>query len=326
MTSVRNFLYDIEHKKSFQFDVLTIGVGNLRVGGTGKTPVSEFILKYLKSQNTKASYLSRGYGRKSKGFLQVELLDTSNKVGDEALQIKQNFPDFPVAVCEERIIGIPFIIVENPGLEAIVLDDIYQHRSVRPHLNILLTAYDDLFVDDFVLPMGMLRESRKGANRADLVIVTKCPAFSSFFKPTISEKITPYINKDVPILFSTIDYLEEELVLGTTKKIDNCTLLSAIANNEQFGQTMSSKFKVQKHYKFSDHHEFSQDQIKEIVNFNVQNNIYTILTTAKDWQRLKKHADLFTKHQLNVLVAPISIVLDQPQILYQKIADAQKNI
>jgi tetraacyldisaccharide 4'-kinase len=326
VTTLRNHLYNIEYKKSIEFDRLTIGVGNLRVGGTGKTPISIYIIKELINNGIAASYLSRGYGRKTKGFFLVDENDTSKKVGDEALLIKKTFPSIPVAVCEERVIGIPFLIAENPHIEAIVLDDVYQHRSIRPHLNILLTAYHDLFTNDYVLPIGMLREARRGANRADLIIVTKCPDFKSIDKEFIKKDIQSYSNPETPILFSTIQYKEAECVVGRADLSKEIVLLSAIADNQNFAEHFENHFEVRKHFKFSDHHNFSSGEIKEIVNFMRSNECSSLVTTEKDWQRLITYQAIVEENQISVWVVAIEVVLDQADTLWQKIIDAKSKV
>lgn len=175
---LRNHLYDIEHKAVFRFDTKVISVGNLSMGGTGKTPFVEYILRYLidKGYSNKVATLSRGYGRKSKGFRIATDEDSPKTIGDEPFQMYQKFKNEAViSVGEDRVLAIPSLLYEHPDNEIIVLDDAFQHRSVKPNFSVLLTDYNTLFYNDYVLPSGTLRESRKGAKRADVVVVTKCP-------------------------------------------------------------------------------------------------------------------------------------------------------
>lgn len=326
ITNLRNYFYDIGYKKSHCFEVLLINVGNLRIGGTGKTPISELIIKILDKNHLEAAYLSRGYGRKSKGYVEVKLDSKTEEVGDESLQIKHKFPNIAVAVCEKRAIGIPYVLTQKEDIDAIILDDAFQHRSVFPHLNILLTSYLDLFVDDYVLPLGRLRESRKGAKRADLIIVTKCPDLLENEKEEIRKRIRQYSDRKVPILFSGIIYEPPIGVCGQQKNFESVLLLSAIANNDIFYKHCSSIFKIEKHYNFLDHHDFTVSEIKEIVNFSLANNKIPILTTEKDWQRLKNHQAILVENQISVLLIPISVIIDNEQTLWKKIVEAQSKI
>ena len=171
VTRLRNYAYDNQWLDSTQYEIPVISVGNLSVGGTGKSPMIEYLVSFLREEYTIA-VLSRGYKRKTKGFLEVQTASTAAEVGDEPLQIKKKFPSITVAVCADRRTGIDKL--KNKA-ELILLDDAFQHRKVRPALQIVLTAFDDLFLDDLLLPAGNLRESSKGKQRADIIIVTKCP-------------------------------------------------------------------------------------------------------------------------------------------------------
>ena len=170
----KNILYRVGLLKGLRFSIPVINLGNLTVGGAGKTPHTEYLIRLLKEYIT-VSTLSRGYGRSTKGYLHVHAGNTADQVGDEPLQYKRKFPDITVAVCESRSLGIPKLIQHNPNVQSILLDDAYQHRSVEPALNILLTEHDHRFTHDFLLPVGRLREWRSAYKRADRIIVTKCP-------------------------------------------------------------------------------------------------------------------------------------------------------
>lgn len=175
ITSIRNKLYDSGKWHSATFNLPVINVGNLNVGGSGKTPHIEYIIALLRSQY-KIATLSRGYGRKTKGFLIASESSSVTEIGDEPAQIKDKFPDIIVSVGEDRLLAIPQLLRKYPDTDVILLDDAFQHRSVRPGLNILLTTFDKPFYEDHVLPLGRLRESPQGYKRADIIIVTKCPA------------------------------------------------------------------------------------------------------------------------------------------------------
>jgi tetraacyldisaccharide 4'-kinase len=325
-TSFRNHLYQIGNKKSHQFDVFTIGVGNLRVGGTGKTPVCDYLLAFLSQNEFRASYLSRGYGRKTEGFLTVLEDSSSLDVGDEALEIKFKHPTLPVVVCEERLIGIPTLLLEYPSINAVVLDDVFQHRKVKPHLNLLLTVANDLFYNDYILPMGNLRESRNGASRADMVLVTKCEARHLQQKEAIKTELIPYLKPNTPIVFAKTNYKQPLRAIGKILKIEKCLLVSAIANNFSFLEHCQTAYQVIKHYSFRDHHFFSEKDIKEICNFGAQNNNLPWLTSFKDWQRLKNYIKLLKENEITVYVLPIEIEIDEPEIFNAKILEAAKGI
>ena len=175
ITLLRNFLYARGILSSKKYDFPLICVGNLSTGGTGKTPMTEYILRLLKDRQTVAT-LSRGYGRNTKGYITVTPELNAGQVGDEPLQFARKFPNVFVAVCEDRQEGIAQLKTRFPSIKTIILDDAFQHRKVVPSYSIVLTSYNDLYSDDFVLPAGNLREPRYGANRADCIVITKCPS------------------------------------------------------------------------------------------------------------------------------------------------------
>ena len=174
ITSLRNWAFDTGILDQKEFDIPIIVVGNLSTGGTGKTPMIEYLIDHLVGK--RIGVLSRGYGRKTNGYIEVSMGDLAYKVGDEPLQIKRKFQDLIVsAVCERRVEGIEHLLKDH-NLDVILLDDAYQHRQVKASHYILLTSYDQLYVNDYLLPSGNLRESRKGARRAKTIVVTKCPS------------------------------------------------------------------------------------------------------------------------------------------------------
>ncbi len=171
---LRNLLYDVGVLKSRSYNLPVICVGNMNTGGTGKTPHIEYLIRSLK--NHPVAVVSRGYGRNTKGLIEVQLQSEASKVGDEPLQIKKKFPSIRCVVCEKRSKAIEYLMSHHPEVEVILLDDAFQHRSVKAGLNILLTQYDDLYVNDLILPAGNLREPASGASRAQIIIVTKSPS------------------------------------------------------------------------------------------------------------------------------------------------------
>ncbi|MGH2666414.1 tetraacyldisaccharide 4'-kinase [Flavobacterium sp.] len=282
ITSTRNFLYDKGFLKSYSFDLPVIAVGNLSVGGTGKTPQIEYLIRLL-SENYKIATLSRGYKRKSEGFVLADANANAEIIGDEPFQFYRKFKNIQVAVDADRRNGIEQLLSQSEKPDIILLDDAFQHRKVKAGFYILLTSYDDLFYNDFMLPTGNLRESRREAKRADVIIVTKCPI-------TISEaeqkKIRDKIGTGKPIFFTYIDY--DDAVFSNNKMLDvnvvkttDKILLAGIAKPEPFFaylQAAKNNTMV-----FPDHHNFTDEDI-ELVKEKAVNTM--IITTEKDFVRL----------------------------------------
>jgi tetraacyldisaccharide 4'-kinase len=280
--SIRNFLYNYKFLKSKSYSVPVICVGNLNTGGTGKTPMTELLVRSL-SEDYSLATLSRGYKRITKGFIEVNANHSSYEVGDEPMQFKTNFPNLKVAVDTNRQRGISNLLSAYPNLEMILLDDAFQHRKVKPDFSIVLTTYNDLYVRDFVLPTGNLREFQTGAKRADMIIVTKCPKdLSRTEQKDIALQLRPKPYQK--LLFSTILY--SEFVTNTLQKIDinsfnNFTLVTGIANPSPLVSHLKALNKEFSHEKFPDHHEFSAAEIQRLQKTPL------LLTTQKDYMRLK---------------------------------------
>lgn len=282
ITTVRNFLYDVGFLKSFSFDVPVIVVGNLSVGGTGKTPQIEYLIRLL-SPNYKLATLSRGYKRKSTGFILADSNSSAEILGDEPFQIHKKFPQIQVAVDADRRNGIEKLLslIEKP--EVILLDDAFQHRRVKAGFYIMLSAFDDLFYRDLILPTGNLRESRRGASRADLIIITKCPRdLSEIEQQNIKEKI----GAKVPVFFSFIDYDDLVFNQNESKKLSEVISLdklvvAGIAKPEPFFKYLNAV--NDECMVFPDHHFFTEKDIQQIEE-KAKNKI--IITTEKDYVRL----------------------------------------
>ena len=282
ITSIRNFLYDHSFFKSYSFPIPIIAVGNLSVGGTGKTPQIEYLIRLL-SNDHKVAVLSRGYKRKSEGFVLANENSSAELLGDEPYQIHQKFPNIQVAVDADRKNGIEQLLNLDYKPEIILLDDAFQHRRVKAGFYILLTAFDDLFCNDFILPTGNLRESRNGAKRADLIVVTKCPS-------TISEQEMQNVKKKLhtnkKVFFSTIAYDDfvynenDSLTINEINSKDKL-LLAGIAKPEFFFDYL--KLPNDEVLSFPDHHDFSESDIEKIKS-TAKNN--RIITTEKDFVRL----------------------------------------
>ncbi len=283
ITWIRNFCYDHNIFKSVAYDFPVIAVGNLSVGGTGKSPMIEYLIKLLKKDYTIAT-LSRGYKRETKGFQMVATTAIAKDVGDEPLQFKKKFPEVLVAVDADRRNGIARLRQENTDLDVLLLDDAYQHRKVKAGLYVLLTAYYDLYFDDIMLPTGNLREPIGGMSRAAVIIVTKCPPdLSDQEQNRIIKKIKPKENQLV--LFSTIAYSKqlkrdkESLSIDILKK-KSFTLVTGIANPKPLLDYYNSLGLSYEHLAYPDHHHFTDQEIKELQSKNV------IITTEKDYVRL----------------------------------------
>jgi tetraacyldisaccharide 4'-kinase len=281
---LRNHLYNIGYKKEISFDVMTIGVGNLVMGGTGKTPLAEYLIRLLR-EKFKIAVLSRGYGRSSSGVKMVGLHDTVRSVGDEPMQVFKKFRnDAVVAVGENRLLAIPEILQAHPEVNMIVLDDIYQHRKVKPTLNLLLTNFASPFYFDWIFPAGWLREPRLGARRADAIIVTKCPAKITIDEMEVVKKsIRAY--SPAPIFFTSLKY-DKPVPFGSGVDVGgSVVLVSAIANNYLFRNHCSSVFNVIKHFAFEDHHNCTDQELQSITNL-ARSNGASIVTTEKDMVKL----------------------------------------
>lgn len=303
ITSIRNFLFDIGFLKSFSFNLPVIAVGNLSVGGTGKTPQIEYLIRLL-SDKYKVATLSRGYKRQSEGFVLADSTSNALQLGDEPFQFYQKFPNIHVAVDADRKNGIEKLLALKQKPEIILLDDAFQHRRVKAGLYILLTAYNDLFCDDFMLPTGNLRESRSGAKRANIIVVTKCPA-------TISDnemnRIKEKIALDIPVFFSSIAYDEKVYSATEEKNIDLVRLeskliIAGIAKPKPFFNFIKND--SDEILTFPDHHHFTDADILEIKN-KAQNKL--IVTTEKDYVRLKES---FSSNQLFYLPIKTAFIND----------------
>lgn len=287
ITSIRNFLYNHNYCHSQTFSVPVIAVGNLSVGGTGKTPLVEYLIR-LFADSHKVAVLSRGYKRNSKGFILANTNTTTEDLGDEPFQYFSKFKNISVAVDVERKNGIEKLLQLPKKPEIILLDDAFQHRKVQANFYVLLTAYSDLFTQDFMLPVGNLRESRKGAQRAQAVIVSKCPKSLSLEEQNrIKQSIQKYTS--APVFFTTITY-DSYLWNGSQKialsDLTEETILSVagIAKPKPFFDYLQSHFKQINCLTFADHHDFTTNEIAHILQ---QANGKKIITTEKDFMRLQ---------------------------------------
>ncbi len=307
---LRNELFDFGILRSQEFDIPIIGVGNITVGGTGKTPCVEYLIRLLKD-DCKVAVLSRGYKRKTKGYVLANDNTPANDIGDEAFQIKQKFPEVIVAVDEKRADGIKHLLQLNPKPDVVILDDSYQHRYVKPGINILLMDYNNMPDKDKLLPAGRLREPVSSRSRADIIIVTKCPADLKpidFRVLTKEVGVYPYQR----VYFSSIEYQPlRKMESGGSASITpdtNVLLLTGIATPMQMYEDIKKKTTHITSLTFADHHEFLADDILKINNtFANMAQPKIIVTTEKDETRLMATTKLSQEVKDNLYVQPIEV-------------------
>ncbi len=306
ITSCRNWFYKIGIYKRTTFDIPTIVVGNLSVGGTGKTPMVEYLIRLLQDKY-KLTTLSRGYKRKSKGFILADATTTMEEIGDEPFQYHSKFSNINVAVDTKRVKGIQNIINTQPNTEVILLDDAFQHLALQAGFYVLLTTYDEPYFTDFVLPTGNLREARKGAERANIVVVTKCPKnLSVEERKHIRKKLNLKIGQlsfFTYIEFSKIAYSNTDSVEVNQLLQKEFILLAGIAKPQSFFDYLKKKETLCLTY--PDHHNFSLADIESILK-TANGNI--IITTEKDYVRLN---GLIPESQLFYLPIQTSFIEEQ---------------
>ena len=287
VTRTRNLFFNTGVFSQTAFKTPVIVVGNLSVGGTGKTPQIEYLIRLLKDRH-KTAVLSRGYKRKTTGFVLLNESYLAADVGDEPLQYFKKFKNIDVAVDANRVAGISKLIANNTP-DLILLDDAFQHRKVKGSFYILLTKFKDLFIDDYLLPTGTLRESRQGAKRANIILVTKCPNnLSKEVQNTIKQKLLKFNKK---VFFTSISYADKVLgareILTSELKNFQVLLITGIANPTSLTTYLKSLDVNFKHLKYADHHHFSNKEIRNIKKeFDAIESSKIILTTEKDYVRL----------------------------------------
>ncbi len=324
ITQIRNYFYDKKWFDSVEPSVFTISVGNITVGGTGKTPHIEYLIRYFLEKNKdvenyKLATLSRGYGRKTKGFVLANNQTTASEIGDEPMQFYQKFAqnnqNVNVVVCEKRVLGVQKILELFPQTKTILLDDAFQHRAIKPHFSILLSDYNRPFYEDFLLPMGRIRENRKGAKRANVVLVSKSPlGLAEKDRQIIRNQINNYTSS--PIFFTSFDYdkpislLDNEVLKLENDKNYSFGILTGIANYKPFQKYVETKFvdfgKVENHKHFPDHYNYTE---KDIEFLKESTTIW--FTTEKDAVKLTPLIESFTKEEqskISIFYIPIKVV------------------
>lgn len=328
IVNFRNQMFELGFLKSRSFDTPVISVGNITVGGAGKTPHVEFLIRMLQDK-VKVAVLSRGYKRKSKGYVLANDDTTMDEIGDEPYQMKQKFPGIYVAVDKDRCEGIDRLIndQETKDTDVILLDDAFQHRYVKPGINILLVDYHRLIIYDEMLPAGRLREPKEGKSRADIVIITKCPENLKAIDYRVLKKamnLFPYQK----LFYTRIEYMPLRQMIGSSTmspeqlKDMNVLLLTGIASPQQIIVDMEPRCKSITTLSFADHHRFTRKDEKKINRvFESMPSPKVIITTEKDATRLDGLSRLSNEVSSNIYVLPIEIrfMLDEEEKFKHKI-------
>ena len=320
MTWLRNRLYDQGLLSEIEFDLPTIAVGNLSVGGTGKTPHVEYLIGLLQSEYYVAT-LSRGYNRQSKGYQFADEHATALTIGDEPMQFHKKFPDIAVSVGEERALALPQLLMDAPETEVVLLDDAFQHRSIKPGINIMVTEYQRLFTRDYIVPFGRLRESRVGYKRADCIIVSKCPRdLSVQEKRRLLAEIKP--EPEQVVFFTAIKYGrcyhyltgETEDLLPDTGVVVAC----GIANPDPLIDTLKDRVSELKLLRFPDHHFYREQELETMAEAvaTLSTPYKVVLTTEKDAARL----DLF-REKIAAMGLPLVVISLKIVFLFKEKAD-----
>jgi tetraacyldisaccharide 4'-kinase len=317
ITAARNFLFDRGLISSQKSPIRTLVVGNLSVGGTGKTPFVEFLVRKLRDEVALGT-LSRGYGRNTKGFIQLLPSSTAAEVGDEPLQLYRHFKEeIPVFVGEDRVEATQKIKQLRADLQLLILDDAFQHRKLNPDFRIVLTSYNSLFSKDYLLPMGRLRESRVGAKRAEVVVVTKCPShLSQEEKNKLTKELAPYLNPEADLFFSSLIYGKPYQVAGPSQTDFKAVIaLAGLADNGPFLTHCKQQYEVIDAFSFPDHYAYQpQDAARffEVLGQEKGRNA-VLLTTEKDAVKLKSLAETEMWSKISIFALPIQVALDPVQ-------------
>ena len=287
--NIRHWLFDVELLKSEKFDIPIICVGNITVGGTGKTPAAEMIINYMRSYYHIA-LLSRGYGRRTSGYIEVKQTSSYRDVGDEPLQVKLKFPDTLVVVCENRVEAIKRIQKEHPEINLIIMDDGFQHRHVDPRINVIVVDSTRPFANDDYLPAGTLRDKISALERAHYFLVTKCSNNMSQLDQRLWRKDLQkiayqriYFTRVIPAEPMSLYNPDARLAVGSP-----VVLMSGIGNPKVFVASMKDRYKVLKSFSFPDHHKYSIEDLNKVADYLKQHPEAMLLTTEKDAVKLRR--------------------------------------
>lgn len=318
ITSFRNFLFNSGLLHSEEFGLPVICVGNITVGGTGKTPHTEYLVDILK-KDFRIAVLSRGYKRRSKGYMVISPSSAVRETGDEPFQLSRKFPGITVAVANDRVAGIRTILKEYPGTDVIILDDGFQHRKIKPGLSVLLSDFNNLMTEDFLLPYGNLRESLRNIKRADMLIITKSPSDVS---GETMDKIRSDIRRisDKKLFFTSFVYADPVPVFRESApdllRLDdlrnkNCeaVLLTGIASPEPLKKHLEKYFAKIIHLKFADHHYFDEKDISKILaaREELRSEAKYLITTEKDSVRLTEFTNIAEEIKKSFYYVPVRV-------------------
>ncbi len=327
LTDFRNWLYDKDLLRTFRPDRFSISVGNLTVGGTGKTPMVEYLIKRHLNDNPSAGVaigtISRGYGRRTTGFRLATEADTAATIGDEPRQIYRKFAGrIRVCVGERRVEAAQRLVRQHPNLDRLLLDDAFQHRSIRPHLNLLLTDFNRLFYNDYPFPAGRLRERRHGTRRADAVVVTKCSLdLAPPQQQAIQERVNRYTRPGTPVFFAGLRY-GQPISFATRQPValpSAVKLVSGIANADGLQRYVTQTFGLQDHFRFADHHAYTRAELARIVPNDGKT---PVLTTEKDWVKLDALLTADERAQWPLYYLPIEVAfLDDQETYFGRFLD-----
>ncbi|TDQ07567.1 tetraacyldisaccharide 4'-kinase [Pedobacter metabolipauper] len=323
---IRNKLYDTGVFKQTGFDLPVICVGNLVVGGSGKSPVTEYLVQLLSDR--KIAILSRGYGRKTKGYILANQMATAETIGDEPMQFYRKFPNVTVAVCEDRVLGINRLCKEH---DVILLDDAFQHRRLKPGFSVLLFEYQKLLSTQFLLPAGNLREPFSGYQRADVLLVTKAPEMiteaqkslcrSKFDSANVPELFFSYLVYHELVHLTSLENKPWSSILPTTTVF----LLTGIANPQPLLLHLRQYTNLISHYDYPDHYQYNRNNIQELIKAYHEDpsDSKIIITTEKDAQRLLDAVLKELLLNLPVFYLPVKIaVQEEDKVTFdQKILD-----
>ncbi len=314
---LRNWMYDRNYRRTTRFDANVIGVGNLAIGGTGKTPMIDYLIRYYKAKDFRVSTLSRGYGRQTNGFRVATIQDTPDTIGDEPYMYWTKYlPEVHVAVAEERDLAIPQLLGFRDH-EVVLLDDSFQHRRVTPNFNLLLTTYEAPFYEDYMLPSGRLREPRHEAKRADALLVTKCPGFlAESDQVRIKHEMSVY--SSAPVYFLTTEYLAPKPCFSNDMPLQSrVVLISGMANPAPFEKEIRSRYQVKLSHNYRDHYRYKSRDIKDIVM--ELDDQTSLITTEKDMVKLRQFPEL---SKFSCYFVPIQMKFLKDESLFQSQLDS----
>jgi len=318
----RNLAYDLGLARQYQPKIPVVSVGNLSAGGTGKTPHVEYLIRHL-AADYKIAVVSRGYKRRTNGFLYLHPDSRASDVGDEPLQIYQKFaPQIISAVCERRAVAIKRILDDHPEIDLVLLDDAFQHRSVRPHLNIVLTDFSQPFWHDSLLPAGRLREPRSRINRADMLIITKCPLdLPESEKLRLTAQARQYLSRKATVYFTGVRHgAPTPGVASVPKELpgNNVTLVTGIANTGLIAEYIASQYNLISHLRLRDHYRYSAMDLGTLLSTTQKPEGHFFLTTEKDLVKWRERGLVEKLEGKPVYYLPFEIVFLDREEAYIK--------